>query len=230
MCVQNREAREKCMVNMDNSKAPMNLFVVENVCRFREQALCIKSNIQVLNDIWELQPYFKEKRTGAFYKIVQDNCIFRVILETYKMLYDTMKNSATIYQMTNDVYREMIKMETFNDRQRELLDRKKKLVSDLNQYKDVENVIKASRNKVYAHNDLNYHWFKDAYVEKWGMTEQIYDDILTITNICIDYCNGILKLFNQRLIYEYSNHDDVKHLFGLKTDRDEEKEILEQLL
>ena len=106
--------------------------------------------------------------------------------------------------MTNDVYREMIKMETFNDRQRELLDRKKKLVSDLNQYKDVENVIKASRNKVYAHNDLNYHWFKDAYVEKWGMTEQIYDDILTITNICIDYCNGILKLFNQRLIYEYS--------------------------
>ena len=62
------------------------------------------------------------------------------------------------------------------------------------------------------------------------MTEQIYDDILAITNICIDYCNGILELSNQRLIYEYSNHDDVKRLFGLKTERDEEKEILEQIL
>ena len=80
------------------------------------------------------------------------------------------------------------------------------------------------------HNDLQYHWFKDVYIEKWGMTDEIYDDILAIANICIDYCNGILKLFNQRLIYEYSNHDDVKHLFGLKTEWDEKKEILEQIL
>ena len=208
----------------------MDLFVIDNVCRFREQALCIKSNIQVLNDIWELQPQFKEKRTGAFYKIIQDNCIFRVILETYKMLYDTMKNSATIHKMANDVYREMERMEIFKDQQQELLDKKKKLASDLNKYKDVENVIRASRNKVYAHNDLKYHWFKDVYIEKWGMTDQIYLDILSIANICIDYCNDILKLFNQKLIYEYSNHDDVKHLFGLKTERDKEKEIFEQIL
>ena len=221
---------EERIMNTGKSEASMNLFVIENVCRFREQALCIKSNIQVLKDIWKLQPYFKEKRTGAFYKIIQDNCIFRVILETYKMLYDTMKNSATIYKMANDVYREMVKMEKFNDQQQELLDKKKKLTFDLNQYKDVKNVIKESRNKVYAHNDLNYHWFKDVYIEKWGMTDEIYDDILTIANICIDYCNGVLKLFNQRLIYEYSNHDDVKHLFGLRTERDEEKEIIEQIL
>lgn len=217
-------------MNMDNGNVPMNLFVVENVCRFREQALCIKSNIQVLNDIWELQPYFKEKRTGAFYKIIQDNCIFRVILETYKMLYDTVKNSATINDMANNVYREMVQMEAFNDQRQELLDKKKKLSSDLNQYKNVKNVIISNINKVYAHNDLQYHWFKDVYIEKWGMTDEIYDDILAIANICIDYCNEILKRFNQRLIYEYSNHDDVKHLFGLKTEWDEEKEILEQIL
>lgn len=217
-------------MNTDNGNVPMNLFVVENVCRFREQALCIKSNIQILNDIWELQPYFKEKRTGAFYKIIQDNCIFRVILETYKMLYDKIKNSATIDDMASDVYREMVQMEAFNDQRQELLDKKKKLSSDLNQYKNVKNVIISNRNKVYAHNDLQYHWFKDVYIEKWGMTDEIYDNILTIANICIDYCNWILKLFNQKLIYEYSNHDDVKHLFGLKTEWDEEKEILEQIL
>ena len=142
-------------MDADKCETPMNLSVIEKVFRFRNQALCIKSNIQVLNDIWELQPYFKEKRTGAFYKIIQDNCIFRVILETYKMLYDTMKNSATIYRMANDVYKEMVQMETFSGRQQELLDKKKKLASDLNQYKNVESVIKASRNKVYSHNDLS---------------------------------------------------------------------------
>ena len=214
----------------DSGETPMDLSVIEKVFRFRNQALCIKSNIQVLNDIWELQPYFKEKRTGAFYKIIQDNCIFRVILETYKMLYDTMKNSATIYRMANDVYKEMVQMETFSGRQQELLDKKKKLASDLNQYKDVENVIKASRNKVYAHNDQEYHWFTKAYIEKWGMTDQIYDDILSISNVCIDYCNEIMKLFNQKPIYGYSNHDDVKRLFGLKTEHDEEMEYLEQFL
>ena len=212
-----------------NSDPPGNLLIIESLCRFREQALCIKTNIQVLNDIWELQPYFKEKRTGAFYKIIQDNCIFRVVIETYKMLYDTMKNSATIYKMANDVYKNMIQMEIFNDRQRELLDKKKKLTSDLKQYKDVEYVIKANRNMVYAHNDMNYHWFKEVYIEKWGMTDQIYDDILAIANICIDYCNEILKLFHQRIVYEYSNHDDVKRLFGLRTKRDIEKEALDQI-
>lgn len=217
-------------MNTDNAETLVDLPVIEKVFRFRNQALCIKSNIQVLYDIWRLQPYFKEKRTGAFYKIIQDNCIFRVILETYKMLYDAMKNSATIHKMANDVYKEMVQMEKFNSRQQELLDKKKKLTSDLNQYKDVENVIKASRNKVYAHNDQEYHWFTKAYIEKWGMTDQIYDDILSISNICIDYCNEIMKLFNQKLIYEYSNHDDVKRLFGLKTEQDEEMEYLEQFL
>lgn len=105
----------------DSSEIQTEISVVENVIRFRNQALCIKSNVQVLNDIWNLQPYFKEKRTGAFYKVVQDNCIFRMILETYKMLYDTMNNSATIYKMANDVYRQMIQMEAFRERKNELL-------------------------------------------------------------------------------------------------------------
>lgn len=214
----------------DSSEIQTEISVVENVIRFRNQALCIKSNVQVLNDIWNLQPYFKEKRTGAFYKVVQDNCIFRMILETYKMLYDTMNNSATIYKMANDVYRQMIQMEAFHERKNELLDRKKKLSSDLSQYGDVESVVKASRNKVYAHNDQEYHWFTEAYIEKWGMTDQIYHDILTIANTCIDYCNEILALFNHKAVNEYSNHDDVKRLFGLKTERDEEIEYLEQFL
>lgn len=217
-------------MDTDSGEVTMDLAVIEKVSRFRNQALCIKFNIQVLNDIWRLQPYFKEKRTGAFYKIIQDNCIFRVILETYKMLYDTMKNSATIHKMANDVYKEMTQMETFKGQKQELLDKKKKLASDLNQYKDVESVIKASRNKVYAHNDQEYHWFAKAYIENWGMTDQIYDDILSISNICIDYCNEIMGLFNQKPIYEYSNHDDVKRLFGLKTEQDEEMEYLEQFL
>ena len=41
--------------------------------------------------------------------------------------------------------------------------------------RDVKNIIKVSRNKVYAH-------------------------IFEISNICIDYCDGILKLFMRTLI------------------------------
>ena len=62
------------------------------------------------------------------------------------------------------------------------------------------------------------------------MTDQTYDEVFGISNICTDYCNEILKLFNQRPVYEYSNHDDVKHLFGIKTEWDEEMELLEEVL
>lgn len=217
-------------MNIDDSEITKEYPWVKKVLDFREQALCIKTNIQILKDVWELQPYFKEKNTGAFYSCIQDNCIFRIILETYKMLYDTKGNSQSICGMANEVYTEMRKVNEFNNVQQKLLDMKRKLKVSLGKYKDVENTIRASRNNVYAHNDQEYHWFTATYIDKWGMTDQIYNDIFEISNICIDYCNEILKLFNQKTVYEYSNHDDVKRLFGIKTERDEEMELLKDVL
>lgn len=213
----------------NDSDTVKDLSVPEMVFKFRNQSLCIKTNIQVLKDVWELQPNFKEKNSGAFYSIIQDNCIFRIVLETYKMLYDNMKGSTTIYKMANDCYRAMISMEEFADRQQELLAAKKKFSDNLNKFKNIKHVIMANRNRVYAHNDQEYHWFSDSYIELWGMTEQIYNEILDISNICIDYCNELLEYFNKRLIYEYSNHDDIKRLFGIKTERDMKMEIMKDL-
>ena len=34
------------------------------------------------------------------------------------------------------------------------------------------------------------------------MTDQIYHDILTIANTCIDYCNEILALFNHKAVVQ----------------------------
>ncbi len=217
-------------MNIDDSEITKEFPWLKKVSAFRNQALCIKTNIQILKDVWKLQFYFKERSTGAFYKCIQDNCIFRIILETYKMLYDTMKGSENFYGMAKEVYREMIKLEEFKDMYQNLGDMKKELKSNLSKYKDVENIIKASRNRVYAHNDQEFHWFTAVYIDNLGMTDQTYDDISEISNICINYCNEILKLFNQRPVYEYSNHDDVKHLFGMKTERDEEMELLEEVL
>lgn len=217
-------------MNIDDSEITKEFPWLKEVLAFRNQALCIKTNIQILKDVWKLQPYFKEKSTGAFYKCIQDNCIFRIILETYKMLYDTMKGSKNFYGMAKDVYREMVKLEEFKDMYQNLSDMKKELKSNLSKYKDVESIIKASRNRVYAHNDQEYHWFTAAYIDNCGMTDQTYDEVFGISNICTDYCNEILKLFNQRPVYEYSNHDDVKHLFGIKTEWDEEMELLEEVL
>ena len=53
------------------------------------------------------------------------------------------------------------------------------------------------------------------------MNDNIYDSILEISEICIEYCNGLLGLLGEKSIYEYSNHDDVKRLFGIKTEKDE---------
>lgn len=217
-------------MNIDDSEITKEFPWLKKVLAFRNQALCIKTNIQILKDVWKLQPYFKERSTGAFYGCIQDNCIFRIILETYKMLYDTKGNSQNICGMANEVYIEMGKMDEFNDVQQKLLDMKRELKANIEKYKDVKNIIIDSRNKVYAHNDQAYHWFTAAYIDNWGMTDQTYDEIFEISNICIDYCNEILKLFNQRPVYEYSNHDDVKHLFGMKTVRDEKMELLDEIL
>ena len=217
-------------MNIDDSEITKEFPWVKKVLGFRSQALCIKTNIQILKDVWKLQPHFKERSTGAFYKCIQDNCIFRIILETYKMLYDTMKGSKNFYGMAKDVYREMVKLEEFKDMYQNLSDMKKELKSNLSKYKDVESIIKASRNRVYAHNDQEYHWFTATYIDNWEMTDQTYDGIFEISNICIDYCNEILNLFNIRPVYEYSNHDDVKHLFGMKTVRDEKMELLDEIL
>lgn len=217
-------------MNIDDSEIIKEFPWLKKVLAFRNQALCIKTNIQILKDVWKLQPYFKERSTGAFYGCIQDNCIFRIILETYKMLYDTKSNSQNIYGMANEVYTEMIKEDEFINVQQKLLDMKKELKASLNKYRDVKNIIIDSRNRVYAHNDQEYHWFTAAYIDNWGMTDQTYDDIFEISNVCLDYCNEILNLFNIRPVYEYSNHDDVKHLFGMKTVRDEKMELLEEVL
>ena len=217
-------------MNIDDSEIIKEFPWLKKVLAFRNQALCIKTNIQILKDVWKLQPYFKERSTGAFYGCIQDNCIFRIILETYKMLYDTKSNSQNIYGMANEVYTEMIKVDEFINVRQKLLDMKKDLKASLNKYRDVKNIIIDSRNRVYAHNDQEYHWFTAAYIDNWGMTDQTYDDIFEISNVCLDYCNEILNLFNIRPVYEYSNHDDVKHLFGMKTVRDEKMELLEEVL
>ncbi|MDE7176524.1 MAG: hypothetical protein K2O59_01795 [Lachnospiraceae bacterium] len=217
-------------MNIDDSEIIKKFPWLKKVLAFRNQALCIKTNIQILKDVWKLQPYFKERSTGAFYGCIQDNCIFRIILETYKMLYDTKSNSQNIYGMANEVYTEMVKLDEFINVRQKLLDMKKELKASLNKYSDVKNIIIDSRNRVYAHNDQEYHWFTAAYIDNWGMTDQTYDDIFEISNVCLDYCNEILNLFDIRPVYEYSNHDDVKHLFGMKTVRDEEMELLEEVL
>lgn len=203
-----------------NDQMNQNQGIPKMIKRFRNQALYIKTNIQVLQDIWDLQPEFKAKKTGAFYKITQDNCIFRIILEMYKMLYDSKGNSITIFDMANTSYNSMIQSPEFKGRKQELLDKKKKLSADLKKYDGAGVIIKGNRNKVYAHNDSHYHWFNNDYIEKWGMEKETYDQFMEMMNICIEYCNDILRMFHQKPVYEYSNHDDVKYLFELQTDAD----------
>lgn len=194
--------------------------IKNKLLNFRAQALCIKTNVQILKDLWVLQNEFKEKNVGAFYKTVQENCIFRIVLEIYKMLYD--KTAANmISNMANSVYQKMLEMEEFKERKQELLDKKKSLTSMINSYNRVEEVIVDNRNKVYAHNEQEFHWFSQSHIDLWEMDDNIYNSILEISEICIEYCNGLLGLLGEKSIYEYSNHDDVKRLFGIKTEKDE---------
>lgn len=198
--------------------------IKDELLSFRAQALCIKTNIQILRNLWSLQAEFKDKNVGAFYKTVQENCIFRIVLETHKMLYDQTQG-ITISNMANDVYREMKEIEEFKDRQQELLEKKRSLASMMNSYKEVKAVIQNNRKKVYAHNDQEFYWFSQTHIDLWELTDDIYDSIIEIVEICIGYCNELLALLGEKCIVEYSNHDDVKRLFGIKTEKEEIRDL-----
>lgn len=204
-----------------NSRGDEELETIKDVLMgFRAQALCIKTNVQILKELWSLQANFKEKNAGGFYQIIQENCIFRIALETYKMLYDQ-SSANTIFNMINTVYEEMKGMEAFKDRQQELLDKKKEFSSIINTYNELKTVIVNNRKKVYAHNDREYHWFSQHHIDLWGMNDDIYENILEVSEVCINYCNALLEILGEKCIYEYSNYDDIKRLFGIKTKKEE---------
>lgn len=209
---------------MNGSNGEESIKAKEVLLGFRTQALCIKTNIQILKELWSLQANFKEKNVGAFYQIVQENCIFRIVLETHKMLYDQ-TSANTIFNMANDVYKQMQDMDDFKDKKQELLVKKKEFSTTVHGYDEVKTVIQNSRKKVYAHNDQEFHWFSKQHIDLWGMNDDIYNSILEISEMCIDYCNELLALFGEKRIYGYSNYDDIKRLFEIKTNKEEVYEL-----
>ena len=56
-------------MDTDSGEVTMDLAVIEKVYRFRNQALCIKFNIQVLNDIWRLHHISKKREQGHFIRL-----------------------------------------------------------------------------------------------------------------------------------------------------------------
>ena len=214
---------------MENDDSKMQLtshtHVIDSVCAFRAQALCIKTNIQILRELWELQSYFKEKEVKAFYQVVQENCIFRTVLEAYKLLCDSDNKAISIRRMSHEVYGEMIQMEEFADKQQELLHDKNRLKADLNNYNEVVQQVHLLRNKVYAHSGKEHHWFSESYITLYGLDDDVYEKLYELTDICIGYCNSILERFGQKKITHYSNSDDVRMIFGLKTDKQKLEEL-----
>lgn len=196
---------------------------------FREQALCIKINIQILRELWKLRDYFKEKNAGAFYKVSQENYIFRIVLETYKLLYDQTSGN-TIFDMAASVYNQMEKMGLFD--QKKLKKKYKDFKSKLQKYQELKQIISNIRNEVYAHNDPRFHWYSIEYTKVCVLDDHIYEYIFEIADECIEYCNDLFKelrykqLFNEKQIYYYSNYDDIKKLFGLETEKDELSKLL----
>ena len=131
----------------------------------------------------------------------------------------------SIRKMSTEVYVEMIHMEEFVDKQQELLHDKNRFKADLNNYNEVVQQVHLLRNKVYAHSEKEYHWFSESYINLYGLEDDVYEKLYELTDICIGYCNSILEQFGQKKITHYSNSDDVRMLFGLKTDKRKLEEL-----
>lgn len=140
------------------------------------------------------------------------------------MLYDQ-SSTNTFFNMINIVYQEMKGIEEFKDRQQELLDKKKEFTAIINNYNELKTIIVSNRKKVYAHNDREYYWFSRNHIDLWGMNNDTYENILEISEVCIIYCNTLLEILGEKSIYEYSNYDDIKRLFGIKTKKEEIYEL-----
>ena len=155
----------------------------------------------------------KIKRAQNFMYITHSSLIYRYSMELAK-LFDQ-KGGLSIYEIRNMC----LQNKGYFDDSFDLVEYCKNFKKSLGQYKPLINNITERRRKTYAHNDKDYYLFSQKAIDDFPLDMQ---EVENMANLIYTFAKTMQeKIGSKRAHLGYpANPDDVKRLFGEKTDAD----------
>ena len=165
----------------------------------------------------------KEKfsKSKNFIYITQTSLIYRYSMELVKLLNRAEKMS--IYRVLN-LSKENSE---FFDESFDIVDYCKAVKKELDKYKDTITSLINRRKLTYAHNDDEYYLFSQKAIDENPLD---FDEIKNLADFLYSVAKTLqIKIDSPRKHQEYPRHfDDVKRLFGEKTEAEKFYEMFEE--
>lgn len=155
----------------------------------------------------------KIKQAQNFMYITHSSLIYRYSMELAK-LFDQ-EDGLSIYRIRNMC----LQNKGYFDDSFDIVEYCKNFKKSLSQYKPLINNITERRRKTYAHNDKDYYLFSQKAIDDFPLDMQ---EIENMANLIYTFAKTMQeKIGSKRAHLGYpANSDDVKRLFGEKTDTD----------
>ncbi len=178
--------------------------------------LCLDT-LSVLKEIGNEK--IQSLKANNFFYITHTSLIFRYHLELSKLLNDNEKMS--IKKISTKVCNNCHYFKNPEEVKNICKDLEQKLIK----YTDINKILISRRNKVFAHNDKKYYYYSIQYTYDFPLTDDldlICEEVVVLYDFAKDMQEQIGGSFKGKTYP--SSPDDVKHLFGMKTDFEKENE------
>lgn len=176
------------------------------------QSVWICLCIDELNAIREIgNENIKKYKVQNFMYITHSSLIYRFSMELEKLL--NKKESMSIYHIcnvcsNNPNYFGNLEIKTVC----------KNLKDSLKNYQSLTEILIGRRNKTYAHNDKEYYLFTQKAIDDFPLH---FEDIVMVSDLIYEFAKKLkANLSPTEMIHYPTPSDDVKRLFGMKTDCD----------
>ena len=155
----------------------------------------------------------KIKQAQNFMYITHSSLIYRYSMELAK-LFDQ-EDGLSIYRIRNMCLQNKV----YFDASFDISEYCKIFRKELNQYNSLIKNIRERRRKTYAHNDKDYYLFSQTAIDDFPLDMQ---EIKSMASVIYNFAKTMQeKIGSKRANLGYpANSDDVKRLFGEKTDTD----------
>lgn len=178
--------------------------------------LCMDS-LDALREIG--QQAVDEKNASKFFYISQTSLIFRYEIELAKLVNGD--EEMNVYYICNLCCNNYAQFDMNIQQAKDLCKEVKQVLKDNG---DLNKNLIERRNKALAHSDMDYYFYQKSYVEDFPLD---YDQMKEEAQKSFEFARNLRAKIRQDifLLYKYpGNTDDVKHLFGMKTNDEIESE------
>lgn len=162
-------------------------------------------------------------QANNFFYIAHSSLIFRYEIELAKLVNnDEQRSVIKICALCKTHADYFFAPEEINN----LCNRMKQVI---NSYSEQNYNLKQRRNTALAHSDSDYYFYDEKYIKDYPID---YDKLKQEAEHIYNFAKELqFKIGSARTIVNFpAQSDDVKHLFGIKTDADIEKERIENKL